>query len=329
MTESDARPSTPAYRDRRAGLIVFGIVLMVIGAICALLVIVLIAGPLAGPAVAIPGAGAAPLTDRTALVPGIVTYAALAGLFVWLGGGSILTRRWAPPLILTTAWLWLITGVVSVGASMLFLPAVFAMTEWQSGPMPDGLKTAMTLGVIGVLSVVMVILPGALVLFYRSRHVLATCVARDPVPRWTDGRPTSLIGLSVSLLLLALSLLPAVFLYNGMAPCFGAIAVGAPGILVNVALGAIWCACAWSTLNLDPRGWWATAASITIATASFVVTLAWRDPADLWRAAGLPVEQVGGAVSSGSGLLIALALACWLSLIGSLLHVRKHFRPRG
>jgi hypothetical protein len=328
MTETDARTSAPDHRDRRAGLVLFGILLIVIGAVCALLAVVLLAGPLAMPGAGTVAAAPAPLPDRT-LVPGIVTYVALAGLFVWLGAGSILARRWAPPLILTVGWLWLITGVVCVGASTLFLPAVFTMTELQSGPMPDGFRTAMTLGVIGILSLVMVILPGALVLFYRSRHVRATCVARDPVPRWTDGRPTSLIGLSLSLLLLALSLLPAVFLYNGMALCFGAIAVGAPGILVNLALAAIWCACAWSTLKLDPRGWWASAVSLTLATASAVVTLAWRDPADLSRAAGLPVEQVGGAVSSGSGIMIALALACWLSLIGSLLHVRKHFRFRG
>ena len=46
---------------------------------------------------------------------------------------------------------------------------------------------------------VFVLLPIAWVLFYRSRHVQATCEARDPVARWTDACPLPVLALRVCL----------------------------------------------------------------------------------------------------------------------------------
>jgi hypothetical protein len=310
------------YRDRRTGLILFGALLIATGGVNALMAAVLAAGPSLAPE------AAALRSTPSAIRAGIVTYGLLAVLFVWLGTGSVLTRRWAPPLILTVAWLWLMTGLVGIVVTVLLLPSVFTMVELQSGPMPDGVRTSMTIVMVGALGAVMVLVPGALVLFYRSRHVLATCAARDPVPRWTDGRPTWLIGLSLSLALMAAALLPAVLFYDGLALCFGALVVGVPGMLINLALAAVWGACAWSTLRLEPRGWWATAISVTIGTASAVVTLAVRDPTEIWRAAGFPAEQVTAVIAPTSGWMIGLALACWLSLMGYLVYVRERFRSR-
>jgi hypothetical protein len=123
--------------------------------------------------------------------------------------------------------------------------------------------------------------------------------------------------------------LPAVLFYNGLALCFGAIVVGVPGMLINLASAAVWGACAWSTLRLDSRGWWAAALSITLATASAVVTLARREPGDIWRAAGLPADHIDAIGGPGSTSMIALALICWLSIVGYLAYVRKRFRTSG
>jgi uncharacterized membrane protein len=174
----------------------------------------------------------------------------------------------------------------------------------------------------------MLALPAALVLFYRSPHVRATCEARDPVPRWTDRRPPAILGLSLSMALLALSLLPSMLQNHGMAPCFGAVLTGAPGFAINLALMAVWMYCAWSTLRLDPRGWWAAAISFTLATASVVVTFARVDAADIYRSMGMTPEQMQAVVLPGSGVMIAVAIGCWLSLVGYLMYVRPHFRTR-
>jgi uncharacterized membrane protein len=186
----------------------------------------------------------------------------------------------------------------------------------------------MTAGLVVSLGLIMLALPAALVLFYRSPHVRATCEARDPVPRWTDRRPPALLGLSLSMALLALSLLPSMLQNHGMALCFGAVLTGAPGYAINLALMAVWMYCAWSTLRLDPRGWWATAVSFTLATASVVVTFVRVDTADLYRSMGMPPEQMQAVVLPGSGVMIAFAVGCWLSLVGYLMYVRPHFRTR-
>jgi len=38
----------------------------------------------------------------------ILFYALLAVLFVWLGIGSIMARRWARALVLVSSWFWLV-----------------------------------------------------------------------------------------------------------------------------------------------------------------------------------------------------------------------------
>jgi hypothetical protein len=324
MTEPDARPSTPEHRDRRAGLIVFGIVLIVVGVTTALLAVMLLAGPLAMPGAGTVAAATRP-ADRT-LVPAIVTYAALAVLFVWLGAGSILTRRWAPPLILTAAWLWLISGLIGVGLMAALLPSAFALAESQSGPMPDSLRTALTVTLLGVSSLILVLLPLALMLFYRSPDVQATCDARDPVPRWTDGRPLALIGVGLSLALMAASLLPAALFYNGVAPVFGAVLTGMPGVALNLALAMVWAYCAWGTVRGDLRAWWVAVISVSVASVSAALTFARIDPRDMLRLMGVAPDQLPPEWPMGPSTMIALVVAVWLSLMACLVSVKRHVR---
>lgn len=321
MSEPDARPSTPDHRDRRTGLIVFGVLLIVVGCLNALLAVLLLAGPLVMPGA---GAGAATSADRM-LVPAVLTYAALAAMFVWLGVGSILTRRWAPPLILTVAWLWLVSGVFGTAFAALMLPSLVDAAA-QGEPLPDGFETVMMAMTIGLLTIVMVALPSAVILFYRSRHVQATCDARDPVPRWTDGRPLALIGVSVSLALIAASLLPAALLYNGVAPAFGVVLTGTSGVVLNLALMAVWAYCAWGLLRGDLRAWWAAVISVTVASASAAVTFARIDPRDMLEVMGVPPAQFPPEWPLGASSMIALVVAVWLSVIACLVSVKRHVR---
>ena len=319
MTEPGTRPSPPEYRNRQAGLILFGIVLIVTGAIIALLAVLLLAGPLA-----MPGAGAASSTDRM-LVPGALTYGAIAVLFAWLGAGSILTRRWAPPLILTVAWIWLVAGVFSVAFTALVVPSLVDAAT-QGGPLPDGFETVMIATTIGMLMLVMVALPSAVILFYRGRDVQATCDARDPVPRWTDGRPLTLLGVSISLALMAASLLPAVLVNHGVAPVFGVVIAGAPGLAVNLALMAVWLYGAWGTCRGDLRAWWATAISVTVASASAAVTFARVDTREIIQLMGVPPGEFPPEWSPGASTMITLVVAVWLSVIAGLVSVKRHVR---
>jgi len=321
MSNPDPIPSMSDHRDRRTGLIVFGVLLIVVGCLTALLAVLMLAGPLP---LAMPGAGAAPPSDRM-MVPGALTYAALAAMFVWLGVGSILTRRWSPPLILTVAWLWLVAGVLGTAFTVVLLPSVIDAAA-QGASLPDGFETVMMTMTIGLLTVVMVALPSAVILFYRGRDVQATCDVRDPVPRWTDGRPLSLLGLSLSLALMAASLLPAVMFYNGVAPVFGVVMSGAPGTVVNLALMAVWAYCAWGLLRGEVRAWWVAVISMTVASASAAVTFARVEPGVMVRMMGIPPEEFPVEWPLGAPMMVALVVAVWLSLIAGLLSVKRHVR---
>ncbi len=90
----------------------------------------------------------------------------------------------------------------------------------------------------GVTAVIYVIIPGALVLFYGSKHAKETCERRDPKVRWTDKCPLPV--LAVSLMAGCWSAcMPLTGFYGWSIPFFGLILSGMPGagvMLVSVLL---------------------------------------------------------------------------------------------
>src|SRR5687768_13517327 len=97
------------FPDRRRGLTGFGIVLIVIGCLCAcfalLTPLVIFTQGMT------PSAGGQPaLKQRPAdLLVGGAMYVGLATLFIWTGIGSLKKRRWSRSIILIVAWTWLLT----------------------------------------------------------------------------------------------------------------------------------------------------------------------------------------------------------------------------
>src|SRR5438132_6421360 len=116
----DAPPSTyqpvPTYKDRRRGLIGFGIVEIVIGCVVALFL------PLSffGQALSAKATGAPP--NYQVIVTTALLYGLLALLFIWLGVGSIQSRRWARALSLILSWTWLLTGIATVIVCIALMP---------------------------------------------------------------------------------------------------------------------------------------------------------------------------------------------------------------
>src|SRR5215207_4853459 len=97
----DTLENPPAYRDRRTGLIVFGIIEIIIGLFLLLFVFLMIAGMMMGNA-----AGAR--TELKMILPNLVMYPLLAAAFICLGIGSMIRRRWARALSLIVSWSWLV-----------------------------------------------------------------------------------------------------------------------------------------------------------------------------------------------------------------------------
>src|SRR2546423_12501878 len=103
LPPADTVGAPNGFRDRKAGLVVFGILTALMGCLCALLVPVMFFGQAMA---ATKGAGMGVHT----MLPAAVMYGVIATIFIWLGIGSIMARRWARALLLILAWSWLIIG---------------------------------------------------------------------------------------------------------------------------------------------------------------------------------------------------------------------------
>jgi len=334
MNEPTPDVITTDFKDRRGGLIAFGIVLILLGCVCVLLVAMMVltqvwmqpAASASGPRPDVMAGG-----YRTMLGASLV-YGALAVMFIWLGIGSIMTRRWARVLVLILSWTWLITGVIAVVGIAAILPTALS-TAMPPGaePIPEGARTAIVAGTAGCLSVFFVLLPVAFALFFRSRHVKATCDARDPVVRWTDACPPAVLGLSVALGAGAVSF-PLMMVMNPVVvPCFGILLSGAPAAAALLVMAAAWAYCAWATCKLKPEGWWATVVIFAVSTVSALLTL-WRvDLVEIYRLMKYPEEQLAQIQQFGfvtNRCMLAWVAFCSLLMFGYLWYVKKYFPHR-
>ena len=314
------------FKDRSAGLVVFGIIEILIGLFCALLIPLVLAVSLAAPS----ALALEVETDPRTLVPSLAVYSLAAVAFIWLGIGSIRARRWAAAVMLSLAWLWLFSGAVAMASLWLLMPRLqdlTGLTELPGGAMTVALVTTSLL-----LGFIYVLLPLAFVLFYRSPHVAATCRARDPGPSWVDGCPPSIVSLVVVYGLGAASLLimPA---YGFLFPLYGTVLHGWGGAAAWVVVAALLVSLMVGTARRDFRAWHAAMAASLIAACSTTVTAAvvpWSTWLDRMTLPGQrpPFADVVGEPSS---LVMVLgSLVVWGAWIAYLLYARRFFRaPQG
>ena len=326
MNEQDSNPPAVEFKDRGTSLIVFGILTMLLGGICALFVPLMIFGQ-----VMAAKTSAAP-ANYQAVIPATAVYGLLAVALIWLGIGSIKARRWARALLLIFSWSWLVIGVVAIGFMMFLLPKMIEATQSaQPAGQPQAaaaLKVAMVFMLL-VLGVVFIALPAVWVWFYRSPHVKATCEARDPVTRWTDACPLPMLAVSLWLGFSAAMMLMMPLAYHGVLPCFGVFLSGVPGTLGYLVLASIWGWAARALYQLDVRGWWLIVVSFCVLTLSHVITYSHHDVMELYGLMGYPeqqMEQMKKFSFLTGGLMTWGSLVFMLPLLGYLIYVKKFFR---
>lgn len=311
----------PAYRDRSRRLVALGVV--VIG--CGLAGLFLGLTHLLFPLVEGRLPSAAGL-DKPALLMGAMLYGSLGAILVWIGIGSVRLQRWVRPLMLSLAWIWLITGLVAAPLVASMTDDLVRLATAEMDPLPPALVAAVKLLVLSFTVVAGVIFPALLVWAYRDPDVGRTCEARHAQPAWTDRCPLGVLGLSVGLGLAALVALPLVL--RPAVPLFGLLVTGRPGSLLVLGGVAFTAWLARSTFRLQPGGWWATTAALIALGASTVVTLGMVDPVEIYRAMGYPDEVLAawsGSPATGRAVLIGGTVALTVASLVYMARIRVHF----
>jgi len=228
MSETEISPAPPAFKDRHAGLVAFGIVQIVLGGFTALMIPLLLfsqrvmaqqqPGSVYGPSLAL----------------AMAMYGTLAVVLVCVGVGSIKARRWARALTLVGAWSLLIMGIFNLAIQAFLLPRMLAVSAPSGAAVPH---TAMVVAMVGaflMIGIVFIALPAAFAWFYSNRHVKATCEARNPEPSWTDGCPLPLLALCLWTALGTVSFFIMALAGMAVLPVFGQLIAGPVATTVSV-----------------------------------------------------------------------------------------------
>jgi hypothetical protein len=200
----------------------------------------------------------------------------------------------------------------------------------QKGMPPEALLPFMVVMLL-IFGLIFVATPAVWVFFYGSRHVKATCEARDPVPCWTDKCPLPVLAMSLWLWFAVPILLLMPIAYRPAAPFFGEFITGAAGGLFYVSMAAIWAWGAWRLYRLDVRAWWVMLFAVVLFSLSAMMTYAHHDILEMYQLMGYPDSQIQQMKKTGfltSNNMMWFTGCSIAPFLGFLVFVKKYLRPK-
>ena len=256
------------YKDKQSGLIAFGVVELIGGAVCGLFSLISL----------LPLLFASTDMPACRMVPGVLVYVFLAVWLVGMGIATIRGRRWARVLMLAASWFGLACGILAMGMMFFVLPKSF------SGA-PSEVGRAVIVVVFIMLAFFYLLVPAVGILFYGNRNVRATFEHMDPDPCWAERVPLPVL---ILFLMLALSPLSFVMLscMNFTVQAFGVLLTGWQGALVALCGAAC---CIWLSVGvfrMRPAAWWGVLALLAAAVVSQLITFGRIDMVDYYTALG-------------------------------------------
>lgn len=310
------------FKDRRVGLIIFGIILIGSGILVALMIPVMILGLLMSGH--LPGTEPIPL--RVAL-PSFLLYTGLAVTFVWLGIGSLKCCRWARALVLLLSWGWLIAGIISFGMNAFMLPRMVGHVP-GTPEIPEAVKNIVTLVTVSMVGLFGIVMPGSLVAFYGSRNVRETCWSRDPVTRWTDSFPLPLLAVTLILALGAVTMVLMIPTYNGVVPLFGTYVSGVPGAGILLVVALAYAFAARECFHRRLVGWWAAVALYLIGGISSFTTFMTVGLLPMYQRMGLSELQLARITETGISnqpWFMGFMFVSWIAYLGFVVFTKRYF----
>lgn len=319
MTNNSQPESSPQFKDRKTGLVIFGIIELLIGGLIALMVPLMVLSMVMISKMELESSTT--YTFSGGMMVGIcMFYALLAAFFFTTGIGSIKARRWARAIMLVVSWIWLIFGALSFLFWIIMMPEIgqyMAASQESMGqtPMPQNALNFFGYFIGAFLFLIYVILPGAFVLFYQSKHVKATCEWRDPEPRWTDRCPLPVLAVSFMWLFSAIGIISYIS-FGGVFPMFGILLTGTPAIVMILAAVAVFGLLAYGLYFLDPRAWWGSLVFSVLGLVSWLMTISSVGIYEIYMAMGFQEEQ---AAIMAQYLLSSTSIFTWWCVIGGVL----------
>lgn len=258
------------YKDKKASLIVFGIIEILGGLLCALLAAIIIISVAISP------------NEMSVLQiwMGMSVYVFLAVWLIWMAIGTIRARRWTRVLMLAASWLMLAVGILAMGMMVFILSKSYA-----SLGLPNEIAKGILIGTYITLAVIYLLVPAVGILFYGNRNVRATVEHHDPGPSWTEHCPLPVLILVVILAMVFASSMMMAFM-NFAIPVFGTILTGWKGAVVLLGVLGSCIALAVGVYRQRSAAWWGVLAGLFLSTASQLVTFSRVDLMEFYEAMG-------------------------------------------
>jgi hypothetical protein len=291
----------------------------------ALLVVVAAALAATVPEMAPPRGSVSPTQALAGQAVGALMYLVLAAILLALGIATAQGRRWAHRLMVAITTLWLAIGAAGMVGLVVALPRLVPVMLEARGASPlaaSELKIAMYVGIavaVVIAAIGYLILPGALLLCYRTRAVSEDMATRRPEPVWTDSRSTTLLVWLLWQFLLGVAFIGT--MAYGVLPFAGVILTGWPARFLGLLLGLLGLAAAWLLGRRSAAGWWLALVLNAVLLVSTVLSVNLLLSATLLELYGMPAVEAAQLAEPLAGLvpfcwsgvvLMALAMA-WLA----------------
>ncbi len=246
----------------------------------------------------------------------IIGYYLFALIFIPLGYGHLLRRRWVRKYALSFLWFWLVVGAP---LAVMFVLMLFSVKNFS--PALFGL-------ILVLVGFSYPLLPGILIAFYRREDVRLTIERRDPCEGWWDKTP---LPVSVLILLFGFYIifLHVPLLFRGVFPFFGRFLFDLDGMFLIDAAVLSLVILFVGVVKRKPWAWFGSLAYFGLLLINTVMTLLQVSFSELLAALQFPPSEMDilqGIPVQSYHLIVVFGLPLFLT-IAAIIAARKQLMP--